>query len=68
MGAVTIDLEHCDRSPGCPAMRSCPKGAIEPAPGGAYPGSNGYVVDEDACAGCAVCVRFCPGGAVRVRM
>lgn len=66
MRSVRIDIPTCDRSPGCPARRACPRGAIQPAPGGAYPGANGYIIDEARCTGCAVCARFCPGGAVRV--
>jgi len=61
---VKIDLSACDRSPACPARRACPKGAIQPLPGGAYPGAKGYVVDENRCSGCAVCVRSCPGRAI----
>lgn len=66
MRSVTIDIESCDRSPACPARRVCPRGAIVPVPGGRYPGENGYVVDETRCTGCAICVRSCPGRAVRV--
>lgn len=64
MRTYTIDAGTCDRSPGCPARRLCPKGAIVPVPGGAYPGANGYTVDQDACAACGVCARVCPTGAV----
>lgn len=65
MSIVRIENSACDRSPGCPARRVCPKGAIVPIPGGLYPGQNGYEVIEDKCAGCGVCVRVCAGGAVR---
>ena len=67
MRPVTIDNAKCDRSPGCMARKSCPRGAILPVPGGAYPGANGYTVDEERCHGCAVCVRACPFGAVHLR-
>jgi Fe-S-cluster-containing hydrogenase component 2 len=63
---VSIDVAQCDRSPGCPARRACPRGAIVPVSGGAYPGANGFVVDDTRCTGCAVCVLNCPGRAVRV--
>ena len=66
MRTVTIDASTCDRSPACPARRACPRGAIVPIAGGAYPGSKGYVIDADRCTGCAVCALNCPGGAVRV--
>lgn len=61
---VSIDIPKCDRSPGCPARRLCPKGAIIPIPGGAYPGANGYTIMEDRCTGCGACARVCAGGAV----
>ncbi len=64
MPAVTIDVARCDRSPGCPARRVCPKGAITPIPGGARPGANGYAIDQDKCTGCGACVRVCAGGAI----
>lgn len=62
--SATIDIPTCDRSPGCPARRICPRGAIVPEAGGAYPGANGYRVLTDRCTGCGVCVRACPGRAV----
>jgi Fe-S-cluster-containing hydrogenase component 2 len=61
---VSIDAARCDRSPGCPARRACPRGAIVPVAGGTYPGALGYTVDEKRCTGCAICARYCPGGAV----
>jgi Fe-S-cluster-containing hydrogenase component 2 len=66
MASVEIDIRSCDRSPACPARRVCPEGAIAPEAGGSYPGANGYVVDEDKCAGCGVCAGVCPRGAVRM--
>ncbi|MFA5843796.1 MAG: 4Fe-4S binding protein [Coriobacteriia bacterium] len=59
-----IDTARCDRSPGCPARRLCPRGAIVPLPGGRYPGGNGYTIEMARCAGCGVCVSACPTGAV----
>lgn len=64
MGMVSIDTTSCDTSPGCPARRVCPKGAIVPFPGGPYPGANGYSVRDELCAGCGICVRMCPGRAI----
>lgn len=59
-----IDAMTCDRSPGCPARRVCPKGAIVPVAGGRYAGANGYTVIEELCSGCGVCMRMCPGKAI----
>lgn len=67
MAVVEIEVSSCDRSPSCPARRACPKGAIVPVEGGAYPGSNGYTVIKDKCSECGVCVRVCAGGAVVIR-
>jgi Fe-S-cluster-containing hydrogenase component 2 len=64
MPAVRIENDSCDRAPGCPARRVCPRGAIVPIEGGAYPGANGYHVLEERCTGCGVCARVCAGGAV----
>ncbi|GAB4281502.1 MAG: hypothetical protein Kow0056_16940 [Coriobacteriia bacterium] len=67
MFTANIDTDLCDRSPGCPARRVCPRGAIVPVPGGAYPGAEGYMVQQDRCTGCGVCVRVCPTGAVTLK-
>jgi Fe-S-cluster-containing hydrogenase component 2 len=66
MTVAAIENNSCDRSPGCPARRVCPRGAIVPIGGGRYPGDNGYTVIEDKCTGCGVCARVCAGGAVRL--
>ena len=66
MSNVSIDNTSCDRSPGCPARRVCPTGAIVPLEGGAYPGANGYGVVEERCEGCGVCAAYCAGGAVHL--
>jgi Fe-S-cluster-containing hydrogenase component 2 len=65
MQGIKIDNALCDRAPGCPSARVCPTGAIVPAPGGAYPGANGYTVVDELCRGCLVCARVCAGGAVQ---
>lgn len=57
MPVVTIDQKLCDRQPGCPARRVCPTGAIVPMNGG-------FVVVEEKCSGCGVCMRVCPMGAI----
>lgn len=66
MTGVSIDTPSCDRSPGCPARRVCPTGAITPIEGGGYPGANGYSVIESRCEGCGICVAYCPMGAVKL--
>lgn len=66
MRTLSIDASACDRSPQCPARRACPRGAIVPIAGGAYPGANGYTINTDRCTGCAVCALNCPGNAVRM--
>lgn len=68
MMTAAIDIARCDRSPGCPAKRVCPRGAIIPVPGGSYPGAEGYTVDASRCTGCGVCVRVCPMGAVTMEL
>ena len=55
-----IENVTCDRAPGCPVARVCPRHAVVGLPGGPYPGANGWVVDEALCTGCGVCVRACP--------
>ncbi len=67
MTTYHIDLSICDRSPGCPARRACPQGAIVPVEGGAYPGGAGYTVIEERCTGCGACMRACPARAVSAR-
>jgi Fe-S-cluster-containing hydrogenase component 2 len=65
MARISIDNTACDRSPGCPARRTCPRDAIVPVSGGPYPGALGYTIIEEKCAECGVCARACAGGAVR---
>lgn len=67
MATFYIELDSCDRSPGCPAARSCPQGALKPVPGAARIGANGYFIDEDLCTSCGICYRTCRGGAVKRR-
>ncbi|MBI5231739.1 MAG: 4Fe-4S binding protein [Coriobacteriales bacterium] len=67
MALINIDTQRCDRSPACPAVRVCPRGAIRPVAGGGYPGANGYEVVQELCSGCGICARACPGGAVMAK-
>jgi len=64
MSTYRVDVDACDRSPGCPSRRACPQGAIVAIDGGAYPGALGYEVVEEKCTGCGACVRVCAGRAI----
>lgn len=64
-----VDKERCDRSPLCPAARTCQVQAIQPAfdykpePGLFSP----YQVIESKCTGCGQCVLACPRRAIFLR-
>lgn len=62
MYTARIEPRACDRSPGCPVARVCPRGAVVRIQDGPYAGA--WKVDEDRCTGCGMCVRVCPTGAV----
>ena len=58
---VLIDQRVCDNSPGCAAIRVCPKDAIS------YDRKTVKIVaDNSRCTSCGVCQRVCPAGAVKV--
>ncbi|HEY5548518.1 MAG TPA: 4Fe-4S binding protein [Coriobacteriia bacterium] len=61
MSVASINPNHCDRAPGCPARRVCPQGAISRMSAG-----EPWTVDPDRCTGCGVCLRVCPTGAVSI--
>jgi len=56
---AVIDPARCDRSPGCPASKACPAGAIEREDNEAY-FVNSY------CQGCRKCLHACPKKAIRM--
>ncbi len=60
-----IDPASCDRSPGCPAIKICPAQAIAHERIGMF-SYDISVVDQDKCTGCAKCLNFCPGGAIKM--
>lgn len=57
---AVIDPGKCDKSPGCPAKKSCPAGAIERED---Y--SDPYFVSS-YCQGCGICINYCPQQAIRM--
>ena len=58
---VLIDQRVCDNSPGCSAIRVCPKDAI------IYDRKAGKITaDNSRCTSCGICQRVCPAGAVKV--
>lgn len=61
MAIAKIHSHLCDRSPMCPAARSCPIGAITQEKFGAA-----SKVDEKKCLGCEKCLRFCPAQAIEM--
>jgi len=57
---AVIDPKKCDKSPGCPARISCPANAIE-----REDSDDPYFVNS-YCQGCAQCVQYCPGQAIKM--
>lgn len=62
---VSINQDKCDRSPACMVRRFCPKGAVKQEKGSFLKGGK-VTVDEALCAGCTICMRYCPHHAVEV--
>lgn len=58
---AVINKEGCDGNPHCPAMRSCPVGAItvKETTGSFIFKRVVLEVDEHKCTGCGKCVRSC---------
>jgi len=59
---ATIDAAGCDRSPGCPVARICPRGAVQRLTSG--PTAGAYIVEAARCTGCGLCVRTCRANVV----
>jgi heterodisulfide reductase subunit A-like polyferredoxin len=59
-----VDQNICDRSPLCPASRSCKFGAFKLERKGLF--QVEINVDKDKCTGCGVCTRYCPHGAIKL--
>ena len=64
---AVIDPVSCDRSPGCPAIRVCPVQAISHEKNGMFT-FGPSVVDTDKCTGCSICLNFCPGQAISMKV
>lgn len=63
MNKAYIDPKKCDKSPMCPARRSCPEKAISQEKLGLF--KRGVpVVDSEMCVSCGICMRMCPHGAI----
>jgi Fe-S-cluster-containing hydrogenase component 2 len=56
--AYTINPRRCPQNHRCPAIRSCPTGAISQA------GYAAPVIDKAKCIDCGACARVCPTGAM----
>lgn len=62
---AVLTKSSCDKSPMCPAKKTCPVGAITQKTTSIM--FAGYpVIDEDTCIGCGACVDSCRGGAIRM--
>lgn len=64
MKIAKIDENICDRSPFCPAGRSCRFGAFNVEMVGFF--QVKINIDENKCTGCSVCTRYCPHGAIKL--
>ncbi len=62
---AVIDSKRCDHSPTCPARKACPLGAITQKKKSFFQ-AEVPEVSQHLCAGCGVCVKFCPKGAVKL--
>ncbi|WAM34629.1 4Fe-4S binding protein [Caldicellulosiruptor morganii] len=64
MKKAVLDKNLCDRSPFCPASRSCRFDAIKRKVYGFF--DVEIEIDKEKCTGCGVCVRYCPQGAIEL--
>lgn len=64
MRKAVLDKNMCDRSPFCPASRSCKLGAIKRNVRGFF--DVEIEIDKEKCTGCGVCTKFCPQGAIKI--
>lgn len=66
MKKAYIDPQKCDRSPMCPARRSCPEKAISQEKLGLFK-RGAAVVDPFKCVSCGACLRMCPHNAITLK-
>jgi len=59
---AAIEKTQCDNSPFCAVIRMCPKKAV--ARQGSFFSGGKPEIDSDLCAGCGICVQYCPHSAV----
>jgi len=64
MRKAVLDKDMCDRSPFCPASRSCKFAAIKRNVRGFF--DVEIEIDKEKCTGCGVCTKFCPQGAIKI--
>lgn len=64
MRKAVLDKNMCDRSPFCPASRSCKLGSIKRNVRGFF--DVEIEIDKEKCTGCGVCTKFCPQGAIKI--
>ncbi len=54
MNRITVNPNRCPQNHRCPAMRTCPVGAIS------QEGYNLPSVNQSTCIYCGKCMRYCP--------
>lgn len=64
MKKAVLNKNLCDRSPFCPASRSCKVGAIKRDVKGFF--NVEIDIDKEKCTGCAICTRYCPQDAIEI--
>jgi len=57
--SIRVELKRCPQNHPCPAIRTCPVGALS------QKGNAAPVVDPDKCIDCGACINFCPMGALQ---